>query len=395
MRHDIAIVGGGIVGLAVADALTAKFAGASVVLFEKERSLASHQTGRNSGVIHSGVYYRPGTLKAELATRASRTMVEFCSQHGIAHQVCGKLIVATEPEELPKLEELRARGVANGIGVRMLVPDEIREHEPHLRCLGALHVPTAGIVDYAEVTEALARVVRARGVDIRLGTRAQSFARRVDGWTVTTDEGTFDARFLVTCGGLQSDRLARLAGADPGARIVPFRGEYHDIVPARRDLVRGLIYPVPDLRFPFLGVHLTRGIHGDVHAGPNAVLALAREGYRWRDVSARDLTETLRYPGFWRMARRHWRYGLSEVARSVAKQRFVRSAQRLVPELTAADFVPAPAGVRAQAVDSGGGLLDDFLLVDDERALHVTNAPSPAATASLEIGRVIAERVRF
>jgi L-2-hydroxyglutarate oxidase len=391
--HDIAIVGGGIVGLAVADALTRRFTGADVVLFEKEDALATHQTGRNSGVIHSGVYYRPGTLKAELATRASRSMVEFCAEHGIAHQVCGKLIVATAPEELPKLEELHARGLANGIDVRILARSEIAEREPHLSCLGAMHVPTAGIVDYGEVTEVLGALVRSRGVDIRLGSRVESFARRVDGWSVGTASGSHDARFLVTCGGLQSDRLARLAGADPGARIVPFRGEYHDVVPARRDLVRGLIYPVPDLRFPFLGVHLTRGIHGDVHAGPNAVLALAREGYRWRDVSPRDLAEVARYGGFWKMARKHWRYGLSEVARSLSTSRFVRSAQRLVPELTADDFVPAPAGVRAQAVDAGGGLLDDFLLVDDDRAVHVTNAPSPAATASLEIGRVIADRV--
>jgi L-2-hydroxyglutarate oxidase len=391
--HDIAIVGGGIVGLAAAHAITERFPGAGVVLLEKEPELAAHQTGRNSGVIHSGVYYRPGTLKAELATRASRTMVEFCQEHGIAHQVCGKLIVATEPHELAKLEELRERGVANGIGVRILDRDEISAREPHLQCLGALHVPTAGIVDYREVTEVLAGLVRSHGVDIRLSARVDRVQRTADGWRLHASTGPVESRYLVTCGGLHSDRLARLAGADPGARIIPFRGEYFDVVPERRDLVRGLIYPVPDLRFPFLGVHLTRGIHGDVHAGPNAVLAMAREGYRWRDVSLRDLAEVARYAGFWRMARKYWRYGLTEVARSVAKERFVRSAQRLVPDLVAADLVRAPAGVRAQAVDSGGGLVDDFLLVDDDRALHVTNAPSPAATASLEIGRVIASRV--
>jgi (S)-2-hydroxyglutarate dehydrogenase len=390
---DIAVVGGGIVGLAVAEAVTSEFAGANVVLLEKEPELAAHQTGHNSGVIHSGIYYRPGTLKAELATRASRTMVEFCQEHRIPHAVCGKLIVATTPAELTKLDEFAERGRANGIGARILSPGEVSEQEPHLRCLGALQVPTAGIVDFSDVTNTLASIVRGRGVKIRLGCRVEGAARRSRGWELRLPAERVEARFLITCGGLQSDRLARLAGADPGAQIIPFRGEYFNIVRDRRDLVRGLIYPVPDMRFPFLGVHLTRGIHGDVHAGPNAVMALAREGYRWRDISLTDLAEVAGYPGFWRMARKYWRYGLSEVARSVGARSFVRSVQRLVPELTIDDLVRAPAGVRAQAVDRDGGLLDDFLIVEDEAALHVTNAPSPAATASLEIGRYIAARV--
>jgi (S)-2-hydroxyglutarate dehydrogenase len=391
--HDVAVIGGGIVGLAVAKALTERLPGANIVVFEKEPALARHQTGRNSGVIHSGIYYRPGSLKAQLATRASATMVEFCEEHRIAHQVCGKMIAATTTAEVAKLDELRDRGQQNGIAARILDRGEIAEREPHVRVAGALFVPTAGIVDFGEVTAALAAIVRARGVEVRLGSRVERLVARPSGWTVLAPDGQVDARCIVTCGGLQSDRLARLAGTDPRAQIVPFRGEYFDVVEHRRDLVRGLVYPVPDLRFPFLGVHLTRGIHGTVHAGPNAVLALAREGYRWRDVSPRDIVELVRYPGFWRMARTHWRYGVAEVARSVAKRRFVHSAQRLVPELTAADLVRAESGVRAQAVDRRGGLVDDFLLVEDERAVHVVNAPSPAATASLEIGRLVAERV--
>jgi L-2-hydroxyglutarate oxidase len=393
--RDVAVVGGGIVGLAVAKALTDRFDGADVVVFEKEPSLAQHQTGRNSGVIHSGIYYRPGSLKAQLATAGNAAMVEFCREHGIAHEVCGKLIVASTPDELPRMHDLCERGRANGLAVRVAGPDEIAEREPHLRCLGALHVPSAGIVDYREVTEKLASLVRARDVTIHLASEVTALRPDASGWDVQATTGRERAQFVVTCAGLQSDRVARLAGADAGARIVPFRGEYHDLVGRSADLVRGLVYPVPDLRFPFLGVHLTRGIHGEVHAGPNAVLALAREGYRWRDVSPGDLLELVRYAGFWRMARRYWRAGFAEVARSVAKRRLVASVRQLFPDVSAHDLVRAPAGVRAQAVDAGGGLVDDFLLVDQPGALHVTNAPSPAATASLEIGRVIASRVQL
>jgi L-2-hydroxyglutarate oxidase len=391
--HDVAVVGGGIVGMAVARALTERFAGSDVVVLEKEDRLAAHQTGRNSGVIHSGVYYKPGSLKAELATRGNRTMVEFCAEHGVDHRVCGKLIVATSPDQLAGLDVLEERGTANGIPVRRLTTEEIAEREPHLRCIAALEVPTAGIVDYGGVTRAIAGELDTRGVSTRTSCRVTTIERGSSAWRLRTSTGDVIARRLVTCGGLQSDRVARAAGADPGARIIPFRGEFYDV--KRTDLVHGLIYPVPDLRFPFLGVHLTRGIHDEVHAGPNAVLAFAREGYRWRDVSPRDLAELVRYPGFWRMARRHGRYGVSEVLRSLVKARFVRAAQELVPDLTADDLVPAAAGVRAQAVDPQGALLDDFRIVADDGAVHVVNAPSPAATASLEIGRHVAGLVEL
>ena len=325
--RDFVVIGGGIVGLAVADALSARLDGASIVVLEKEPAIARHQTGRNSGVIHSGIYYRPGSLKAELATRASHSMVEFCQEHGIAHQVCGKLVVATKPDQASGLERLAERGRANGIAVEVLTAGEAAEREPHLRCEAALWVPSAGIVDYKDVAATLAERAQGRGVEIRVGTRVTGIERRADSWHVTAGGEAIEGRFLVTSGGLQSDRLAALAGADPGAQIIPFRGEFFDVVGSAQDLVKGLIYPLPDLRFPFLGVHLTRGIHSEVHAGPNAVLALAREGYRWRDVSPRDLAQTLRYPGFWRLARQHWRYGASEVVRSVYRRRFVAAVQ--------------------------------------------------------------------
>jgi L-2-hydroxyglutarate oxidase len=299
--------------------------------------------------------------------------------------------VATSPDQLAGLDVLEERGTANGIPVRRLTTEEIAEREPHLRCIAALEVPTAGIVDYGAVTRAIAGELDTRGVSTRTSCRVTTIERGSSAWRLRTSTGDVIARRLVTCGGLQSDRVARAAGADPGARIIPFRGEFYDV--KRTDLVHGLIYPVPDLRFPFLGVHLTRGIHDEVHAGPNAVLAFAREGYRWRDVSPRDLAELVRYPGFWRMARRHGRYGVSEVLRSLVKARFVRAAQELVPDLTADDLVPAAAGVRAQAVDPQGALLDDFRIVADDGAVHVVNAPSPAATASLEIGRHVANLV--
>jgi L-2-hydroxyglutarate oxidase len=391
--HDVAIVGGGIVGMAVAMALTDRYPGADIVVLEKEPTVASHQTGRNSGVIHSGVYYRPGTLKAQLSTSANRTMVAFCQEHGIRHEVRGKLIVATRAEQLPGLDELEARGKGNNIPVRRLTPAEINEREPHLRCVAALEVPTAGVVDYRAVTEAIVSVIADRGVAVELGARVEGIDRGLGVWRLRTPARDVQARFLVTCGGLQSDRLSRAAGSEPGAQIVPFRGEYYDVIESRRHLVNGLIYPVPDLRFPFLGVHLTRGIHGDVHAGPNAVLAFAREGYRWRDVSPRDLAELVRYAGFWRMARRNAAYGASEMMRSLVKERFVRSVQELVPDLRSSDLTSAPAGVRAQAVDPSGGLVDDFRIVADDGAVHVVNAPSPAATASLEIARHVVSRL--
>jgi L-2-hydroxyglutarate oxidase len=392
-RADTVVVGAGIVGLAVAHALLERRPGWRVVVLEKEPGVGRHQTGRNSGVIHSGVYYRPGSLKAELAVRGNRSMVTFCAEHGIAHEVTGKLIVATDEAEAAALPGLAERAAANGIPARLLGAGEAHELEPHVCSAGAVHVATTGIADYGAVCERLVELVGSAGGEVRTGAPVEAIARTAMGWRVATPAGPVDADHLVTCGGLQSDRLARMAGSSPDARIVPFRGEYHDLAPSARHLVRGLVYPVPDLRFPFLGVHLTRGVHGEVHAGPNAVLALAREGYRWRDVSLRDLGALAADPGFWRLARNHWRFGLAEMHRSVRRRRFVESVRRLVPELTAADLSPAPAGVRAQAVDRSGALVDDFRLVVDERAVHVVNAPSPAATASLEIGRLVADRL--
>lgn len=390
---DVLVVGGGILGLATARHLLQRHRGLAVTVLEKEDGPARHQTGRNSGVVHSGVYYRPGSLKATLAVAGNRSMLELCRHHGIAHDVRGKLIAASDDREAAGLAELAERGRANGIDVSIMSPAEAAEREPHLRCTAALWVPTAAVVDFSEVARAMAADVVAAGGRIVYGAAVSSLRRVRSGWRARTRDGDHEARRLVTCAGLHADRLARMAGADPGVRIVPFRGEYHELRPERSHLVRGLIYPVPDMRFPFLGVHLTRDVHDRVHAGPNAVLALAREGYRWGDVSRADLAETLRYRGTWRLARRHWRTGISEVHRSLRRSRFVRSARRLVPELHRNDLVPAPAGVRAQAVAPDGSLLDDFHLVSDDGAVHVVNAPSPAATASLEIARIVTDRL--
>jgi len=326
-------------------------------------------------VLHSGIYYRPGSLKAQTTAAGRRAMLDLCREEGVAHDICGKLIVATEPDELPRLEALRERAEVQGIPVERLGPDGIRDHEPHATGLAALRVESAGLVDFAGACRVLARRIEAAGGRIVTGSRVD-------------DVASVPARRVVTCAGLHSDRLTR----SRAAKVVPFRGEYHELVPARRSLVRDLIYPVPDPAFPFLGVHLTRSLDGSVHAGPNAVLALSREGYRWRDVSPRDLAEMAAFPGLWRLARRHWRTGVDEVARSLRRSRLARDLARLVPELTVDDLEPAPSGVRAQAVSRSGDLLDDFVIEESGGAVHVVNAPSPAATASLEIGRLVAER---
>ncbi|MET9465050.1 L-2-hydroxyglutarate oxidase [Streptomyces sp. NPDC006544] len=385
---DVLVIGGGIVGLSTAHALARLAPGTRVVVLEKEDGPARHQTGRNSGVIHSGIYYRPGSLKARFAVRGAAEMVKFCAEHGIAHEVTGKLIVATERDELPRLHALVQRGRENGIPVRELGPTQIAEYEPQVRGLAAIHVGTTGIVDYGRVAEQLAE---SSGAEIVYGGAVDLISRRASGVAVRTSAGlVVRARVLVNCAGLQCDRMARLAGDDPGMRIVPFRGEYYDLT--RPELVRGLVYPVPDPAFPFLGVHLTRGIGGGVHVGPNAVPALAREGYGWSTVRPRDLADELAWPGSWRMAARHWRYGAGEVRRSASKAAFVEAVRRLLPAVTAADLAPAAAGVRAQAVLRDGTLVDDFLIREAPRTVHVLNAPSPAATASLPIGREIASR---
>lgn len=386
---DVLVVGGGIVGLATAYAITQAAPGTRVTVLEKEPGPARHQTGRNSGVIHSGIYYRPGSLKAQYAVRGAAEMVKFCAEYGIAHSVTGKLIVATEREELPRLHALVQRGRENGIPVRELRSPEITEYEPEVRGLAAIHVGTTGVCDFVGVARQLAE---GSGAEIRYGAQVEYIDRRADlGVAVrTTDGDVVRGRVLVNCAGLHCDEVARLTGDEPEVRIVPFRGEYYSL--ARPELVRGLVYPVPDPAFPFLGVHLTRGIDGGVHIGPNAVPALAREGYDWGVVRPREVGTTLAWPGAWRMARRHWRYGAGELRRSVSKAAFTVAVRRLLPAVTSDDLVPSAAGVRAQAVLRDGSLVDDFLISEGPRAVHVLNAPSPAATASLPIGREVARR---
>jgi L-2-hydroxyglutarate oxidase len=386
---DVLVIGGGIVGLSTAYAIARAAPGTRVTVLEKERGPAQHQTGRNSGVIHSGIYYRPGSLKARYAVRGAAEMVKFCAEYGIAHAVTGKLIVATGRDELPRLHALAQRGRDNGIPVRELGSAQILEYEPEVRGLAAIHVGTTGICDYVGVARQLAA---ASGAEIRYGARVVRVDRRPElGVAVRTARGdVVRARVLVNCAGLHCDEVARLTGDEPGVRIVPFRGEYYEL--ARPELVRGLVYPVPDPAFPFLGVHLTRGIDGGVHIGPNAVPALAREGYGWGTVHPRELAGTLSWPGAWRIARRHWRYGAGELRRSVSRAAFTAAVRRLLPCVEEGDLVAAAAGVRAQAVLRDGTLVDDFLIREGARAVHVLNAPSPAATASLPIGREVARR---
>jgi L-2-hydroxyglutarate oxidase len=389
LSRDVAVIGGGIVGLATAAALTDS-PGLSLVILEAEPELASHQTG-NSGVIHSGLYYKPGSLKARTCVEGRDALYRFCNEHGIAHERCGKVVIATCEKELPALIELERRGRANGLqGLRRLDGEEIRELEPHARGLSGLLVPQTGIVSYREVARVLAERVRRANGEVWTGARVYSCRRRSGRLVLESTRGTVECRFLVNCAGMQCDRVARLCGVDPGLHIIPFRGEYYQLVPDRRFLVRNLIYPVPDPRFPFLGVHFTRRIDGAVEAGPNAVLALKREGYRRTSLSLSDILQMASYPGLWRMAAKYWRTGLAEVYRSLSKRAFVGALQRLVPELCSEDVREAGAGVRAQAVLPDGRLLDDFHVVEAEGMIHVLNAPSPAATACLSIGRTIA-----
>jgi L-2-hydroxyglutarate oxidase len=390
---DFVVIGGGIVGLSTAKALLERHPGARLAVLEKEGGWARHQTGHNSGVIHSGIYYKPGSLKARFCREGASALVEFCRERGIEYEICGKVIVATEPRELPLMEDLRERGLKNGLAVEKLDPQQLREAEPHASGLAALRVPSTGIVDYKEVAAAFAALVREKGGELRTGTRVQGISERAPEVEVRTDKGTFRARTLVNCAGLHSDRVARLCGVDPGTRIVPFRGEYYELRPERRYLVKSLIYPVPNPNFPFLGVHFTRSIDGMVEAGPNAVLGLAREGYKKTDFVLRDFVEALSYPALWRLARRNWRTGVGEIHRSLSKRAFVRGLQKLVPEVGTNDVVPIAAGVRAQALTGEGKLVDDFLISEGENSVHVLNAPSPAATAAIPIGEEIARRV--
>jgi (S)-2-hydroxyglutarate dehydrogenase len=392
--YDFAIVGGGIVGLSTARALLRRKPAIRLLLLEKENCWAAHQTGHNSGVIHSGIYYRPGSLKATMAREGNRAMVRFCQEHGVPHEVCGKVIVAAEPGELPRLRDLFQRAEQNGLTARWLEAEALRDVEPHVRGVAAIQVPSTGIVDYRRVAEMLAGLLQERGVDLRLGERVDRIEETAQFVEVSGPAGSYRARALIACAGLQSDRLARRSGCDPNMKIVPFRGEYYRLQPARQGLVRNLIYPVPNPCFPFLGVHFTRMIDGSVEAGPNAVLSLKREGYTRTAFDLHDFLEVALYPGMWKLAARYWREGAEEVVRSFSKAAFLRSLQRLIPELRSQDLMPAPAGVRAQALRPNGDLVDDFHMISTARSVHVCNAPSPAATASFAIGESIRKRVR-
>jgi len=394
--YNVIIIGGGVVGLAVALEITRRFPRLRLLVLEKEDGVARHQSGHNSGVIHSGVYYKPGSLKARLSVAGAAAMVEFCREHGIPHKVCGKVIVATRADELPRLEDLRRRGEANGLtGLRLIGPEELRELEPHASGLRALLVPSTGITDYAVVCEKYAELISASGGTVLTAAAATGIRRSTNEIVVETSRGAFATSALINCAGLFSDRISRMAGDRPSARIIPFRGEYYDLVADRASLVRALIYPVPDPRFPFLGVHFTRRITGKVDAGPNAVLAFAREGYRATDLNLRDFVSALAFPGFWRMAARYWRNGFAEWYRSLSKPAFVHALQRMLPEVRENDLIPGGSGVRAQAVKPNGDLVDDFQFVPSGRVLHVLNVPSPAATASLTIARTIVDTATF
>jgi len=388
--HTIAIVGGGIVGLATALALSERSPRCMLIVLEKEEDIARHQTGHNSGVIHAGIYYKPGSYKARLCVEGVQLMKGFCAAHGIRYEHCGKLVVATDESELSRLQTLYERGTANGVpGLTMLAPQQVRDLEPHARAVRALHSPFTAIVDYTEVTRAMARLLAQRGVQILTGRRVHAITRAGGQLVLATGQGEVTARHLINCAGLHADSVARLMGVRPEVQIVPFRGEYYTLRPGQQ-LVRGLIYPVPDPEFPFLGVHFTKRIQGDVEAGPNAVLAFAREGYRMRQINLAELGRVLGYRGFWAMAAKYWRTGSYEVYRSLSKAAFVRDLQKLVPALQANDMAPGGSGVRAQAVSPDGSLVDDFKISETPNAIHVLNAPSPAATASLAIGRHIA-----
>ncbi len=392
-RADVVCIGAGIIGLATARSLARRFGRLDIRVVEAEPRPAVHQTGHNSGVIHSGLYYKPGSLKARHCVDGRKRLVDYCDRHGIPYEICGKLVIATDQEEIPRLDELERRGRANGLaGLERLPPERIPEVEPHATGIDALRVPETGIVDYRAVARAYAQELEAAGVSLHLRTRVTGLGRRSDGIVVETAAGEFEAGHAINCAGLQSDRVARMAGLYPNVRIVPFRGEYFDLAPERRHLLRGLIYPVPDPRFPFLGVHLTRRVDGSVEAGPNAVLALKREGYDRGSFDVRDAWSSLSYPGFWKMALRFWKVGIGEMARSGSRARFARDLRRFVPELGDSDLMPGGAGVRAQALDRKGALVDDFAIETSPRMLHVLNAPSPGATASLAIGDTLADR---
>ncbi len=387
--YDYIIVGGGIVGLSTAMALSQRFPSAKIALLEKEASWAVHQTGHNSGIIHSGIYYKPGSYKAKLCHQGNQSMVAFCEQHHIPYKICGKVIVATEPHELPLLDNLYQRGLANQLEITKLNQEQVKEIEPHVSCLGGIQVKSTGIVDYQQVCLKYVEIARSQGVELYNNQRVEGIESSNDGYVIKTNQEEYQTEFLINCGGLFSDRLTELAQVKPPAKIVPFRGEYYELTPEKRYLVNGAIYPVPNPNFPFLGVHFHPGVDGSVHAGPNAVLGFKREAYNKFDFALKDFLDTMTYPGFWKLATKYPKDGLQEMIRSYNKSIFVRSLQRLIPEVQAKDIFPTPAGVRAQALKIDGSMVDDFLIIKGNNALHVCNAPSPAATASIEIGKYI------
>lgn len=392
-NFDFAVVGGGIVGLATAHELSKRFSDSRIVLFEKENAVGQHQSGRNSGVLHSGIYYKPGSLKAITCRQGKLAMEQFCSEHGIAFDRCGKIIVAVDEAELAQLQSIYQRGQENGINCRQIDAREIKQIEPHSAGIAAIHVPESGIVDYPAVCDRLRDLLKNAGHTVELGQKITGIETSSSHVQLSTASGRrFEVGFLVTCGGLYSDQLAKMSGLKPPAQIVPFRGEYYELRAESRYLCRNLIYPVPDPNFPFLGVHFTRMIHGEVECGPNAVLALAREGYNWLTISPVELIQSLTYGGFLKVARKNWKTGLGEIKRSLFKSAFVKALQRLIPEIRSEHLTPCRAGVRAQAIAPDGSMVDDFLWLAHERSLHVCNAPSPAATASLEIARCIVDR---
>lgn len=391
--YDYTIIGGGIVGLSVGKELTETYPDKKILVIEKEAEIASHQTGHNSGVIHSGIYYTPGSFKARFARQGNKSMVEFCKKHGISYDMCGKVIVATNEKELPLLDDLYERGMQNELDIDKLNQEQLLEVEPNVNGIAGLHVKSAGIVDYKEVSKAFASIILKNGGDIHCEEEVRTIQESVNDVTIETDKQTYHTDMVINCGGLQSDRIAKMAGYHIDMKIVPFRGEYFTLKEDKTHLVKNLIYPVPNPEFPFLGVHFTRGIHGEIEAGPNAVLGFKREGYKKTDINVKDLTEVLTYKGFLHLAKKYMKVGMGEMVRSFSKQKFVESLQELVPAIQKDDLDTAPAGVRAQALNKDGSLVDDFVIIKGKKSLHVCNAPSPAATASIEIGKEVVRRL--
>ncbi|WP_406686265.1 L-2-hydroxyglutarate oxidase [Rossellomorea vietnamensis] len=390
---DIIVIGGGIVGLSTAFSLSRRFPHANLAVLEKESAWARHQTGNNSGVIHSGIYYKPGSLKAKFATEGSRQMIQFCREYGVDYDQCGKVIVATKPSELPLLENLFQRGMANGLDLSLIGEEQIKEEEPYVKGIKAIKVPQAGIVDYKQVCERMVHDLTQRGAELYLNTEVKQVMEHDHNVEIVTDKETLQTKYVVNCTGLHSDRVTKMAGVEIDLQIIPFRGEYYELIPEKHHLVKNLIYPVPNPDFPFLGVHFTRMIGGGIEAGPNAVLSLKREGYKKTDFDVKDLSEVMTYKGFWKLASKYWKEGAKEMWRSYSKKAFVKSLQELIPSVQEEDLVPASSGVRAQALQSDGTLVDDFFIVPGKRSIHVCNAPSPAATACFPIGKAIADKV--